>query len=184
MQNTKQLYYKILFVSNPVSGHGKDNVSILTEENKNPSGEDDLPLETRDSAGECVLGTGVSTIATSIHSIKVELNKMNAKKITMTLDCCRNVSRDAEAFVVYLKYKINIINYWLLDLASVLRGKEIIRREHHERMFILHGTMETLTAEDGKGGTFTQILSSVCKENGGAVDILEIEKFVFLISYF
>ena len=46
-------------------------------------------------------------------------------------------------------------------------------------MFILHGTMETLTAEDDKGRSFTQILSSVCKENGGAVDILEIEKFVF-----
>ena len=101
MQNTKQLYYKILFVSNPVSGHGKDNVSILTEENKNPSGEDDLPLETRDSAGECVLGIG--EIASSIHSIKVELNKMKAEKITMTLDCCRNVSRGAESFVVYLK---------------------------------------------------------------------------------
>ena len=92
-----------LFASNPVSGHGKDNVTVLTEENKNPPGEDDLPLVTQNSAGECVLGTGVSTIATSIHSIKVELNKMNAQKITMTLDCCRNVSRDAEAFVVYLK---------------------------------------------------------------------------------
>ena len=47
-------------------------------------------------------------------------------------------------------------------------------------MFIIHGTMETLTATDGKGRTFTQILSSVCKENGGAVDILEIDKFVFV----
>ena len=84
-----------------VSGHGTDNIKILTEENKNPSGEDDLPLATQESAGECVLGIG--EIATSIHSIKVELNKMNAEKITMTLDCCRNVSRDAEAFVVYLK---------------------------------------------------------------------------------
>ena len=85
----------------------------MTEENKNPSGKDDLPLATQESAGECVLGIG--GIPSSIHSIKVELNKMNAEKITMTLDCCRNVSRDAEAFVVYLKYKINIINYWLLD---------------------------------------------------------------------
>ena len=65
-------------------------------------------------------------------------------------------------------------------MDSVFRGKEIIKPEHHERMFILHGTMETLTAADDKGGTFTQILSSVCKQNGGAVDILEIEKFVFL----
>ena len=46
-------------------------------------------------------------------------------------------------------------------------------------MFIFHGTMETLSAADIKGKTFTQILSSVCKQNGGAVDILEIEKLVF-----
>ena len=44
--------------------------------------------------------------------------------------------------------------------------------------------METLTAEDDKGRSFTQILSSVCKENGGAVDILEIEKFVFTLDFF
>ena len=75
----------------------------MTEENKNPSGQDDLPLVTQDPAGECVLGTGVSAITTSIHSIKVELNKIIAEKITMTLDCCRNVSRGAESFVVYLK---------------------------------------------------------------------------------
>ena len=90
-------------IVNPVSGHGKDNVAILTKQNENPSGEDDLPLETQNSSGECVLGTGMSTIATSIHNIKVELNKMNTQKITMTLDCCREVSRGAEVFMVHLK---------------------------------------------------------------------------------
>ena len=64
------------------------------------------------------------------------------------------------------------------------REKEKIQRKHQERMFIFHGTMETLTAADSKGGSFTQILSSVCKENGGAVDILEIEKFVFQYQTF
>ncbi len=88
-------------IVNPVSGHGKDNVAVLTEENKNPSGEDDLPLAAQNSAGECVLG--ISDIASSIHDIKVELNKMNTEKITMTPDCCRTVSRGAESFVVYLK---------------------------------------------------------------------------------
>ena len=46
-------------------------------------------------------------IASSIHEIKVELNKLNTKKITMTLDCCRNVSRgadQAEPVVVDLRY--------------------------------------------------------------------------------
>ena len=84
-----------------VVGHGKDNVTILTDENENPSGEDDLPLTAQNSAGECVLGIG--HMATSIHSIKVELNKMNTQKITMTLDCCRDVCRGAESYVVYLK---------------------------------------------------------------------------------
>ena len=36
--------------------------------------------------------------------------------------------------------------------------------------------METQEAADSKGKSFTQILSSVCKENSGAVNILEIEE--------
>ena len=93
----------IVCVFQRLSGHGKDNVRVLTEENKNPSGEDDLPLTAQMAAGECVLGTGMSTMATSIHEIKVELNKMNTQKITMTLDCCRTVERGAESFVVDLR---------------------------------------------------------------------------------
>ena len=62
-------------------------------------------------------------------------------------------------------------------LFNLFRDKVEITAEHHQRMFILHGTLETLDAEDRKGKSFTQILSSVCKENGGAVDILEIDKY-------
>ena len=80
----------------PVSGHGTDNAKVLAGENKDPDGDDDT-LVAQTSAGECVLGTGVSNTASSIHSIKVELNKMNTQKITMTLDCCRTVSRGAES---------------------------------------------------------------------------------------
>ena len=67
-------------------------------------GEEDV-MTAQDSSGECVLGIG--DIATSIHSIKVELCKMNAQKITMTLDRCRTVLRDvsqAKAKVIKLKY--------------------------------------------------------------------------------
>ena len=74
----------------------------MIEENNDPNKEDDA-LEAQTSTGECVLGTGVCTMASSIHDIKVELNKMNAKKITMTLDCCRTVSRGAESYVADLK---------------------------------------------------------------------------------
>ena len=75
----------------------------MTEENQNPSGEDDLPLTAQNSVGECFLGIG--HVATSIHSIKVELNKMDAEKITMTLDCDRTNWRiDEEDYADYLKY--------------------------------------------------------------------------------
>ena len=83
-----------------MSGHGTDNAKVLVEDNNDPDGDDDA-LMAQTSAGECVLGIG--DIASSIHSIKVELNKMNAQKITMTLDCCRTVSRGLESHVVYLK---------------------------------------------------------------------------------
>ena len=83
-----------------MSGHGTDNAKVLVEDNNDPDGDDDA-LMAQTSAGECVLGIG--DIASSIHSIKVELNKMNAHKITMTLDCCRTVSRGAESHVVILK---------------------------------------------------------------------------------
>ena len=85
----------------PFSGHGKDATRVLTSQTDN-NDEDDL-LKAQTASGECVLGTGASSIATSIHDIKVELNKMNAEKITMTLDCCRTVLRDSEDFVVDLR---------------------------------------------------------------------------------
>ena len=47
-------------------------------------------------------------------------------------------------------------------------------------MFIIHGTMDTLTAEDRAGRTFSQILASVCEENGGALNILDIERYQFI----
>ena len=55
------------------------------------------------AVGECVLGVGFDSTPSSIHDIKVELNKLNAEKITMTLDCCRNIQRGADGVVVDLK---------------------------------------------------------------------------------
>merc|ERR1712066_1112597 len=43
-------------------------------------------------------------------------------------------------------------------------------------MFIFKGTRETLNATDGM--SFTQVLAKVCKEHGGALPILDIEKKV------
>ena len=125
------------------------------------------------------MGTGVVSKPSSIHEIKVELNKLNAQKITMTLDCCRTVERgadQAEEFVVDLRC-MNIVVILMHTFNILLfRGKETIKPEHHERTFIFYGTLETLPAEDGNGRSFSQILSSVCKANGGAINILDIEK--------
>jgi len=137
------------------SGHGQDVASVWAEENKDTS---DL-LVAQGATGECVLGIGHKSTPSSIHDIKVELNKLDAEKITITLDCCRNDGRSGGAVVD-------------------LKAKEKITAKHQEKMFIFYGTLETLTAEDNKGRTFSQILSSVCEEYGGAVNILEIEKKV------
>ena len=57
-------------------------------------------LEAQGAVGECVLGCGFGNIASSIHEIKVELHKLNVQtKITMTLDCCRTVTRETESVV-------------------------------------------------------------------------------------
>ena len=133
------------------------------------------------AAGECLIGTGPVAKASSIHEIKVELNKLNAQKITMTLDCCRTVERGAdraEEFVVDLRLSLPFFDAHLYFNVLSFRDKETIKPEHHERTFIFYGTLETLPAEDGNGRrkSFSQILSSVCKENGGAINILDIEK--------
>ena len=84
-----------------LSGHGQDVGRVWTEGNKNTS-EDDL-LVAQGATGECVLGVGYSSDPSSIHDIKVELNKLDAEKITMTLDCCRNFGRSGDGAVVDLK---------------------------------------------------------------------------------
>ena len=85
------------------SGHGKDGLRVLTTEADKNNPFDELKAET--SSGECVLGSGDITIASSIHEIKVELNKIKAQKITITLDCCRTVTRDEDVqdYVVDLR---------------------------------------------------------------------------------
>ena len=72
--------------------------------------------------------------------------------------------------------KQNFFFHYCQSVVVLFRSKEEIRTTQHEKMFIFYGTLETLPAADNKGRSFTQILSSVCDENGGAVDILEIEK--------
>ena len=58
----------------------------------------------------------------------------------------------------------------------LLRYKRPISAAQQEKMFIFYGTTETQEATDNKGCSFTHILSSVCEENGGAVQILQIER--------
>ena len=46
-----------------------------------------------DPHGECVIGTGYASIFSSVHDITLELLKLDTEQITMTLDCCRKVTR-------------------------------------------------------------------------------------------
>ena len=129
------------------SGHGKENYDIEIDVDQK---------EALDPHGDCVMGTGLASNLSRVHDIKTELLKLNTKKITMTLDCCRIGSRGEVNPVVKLQ------------------GKEVIEVAQHEKMFIFKGTLETLKATDGL--SFTQVLVEVCQEHGGALPILDIEK--------
>ena len=130
------------------SGHGVDNIQIEVEV-------DVKEKKALDHHGECLMGTGRANLLSRVHDIKIELLKLNTKKITMTLDCCRIGSRGEVNPVVKLQ------------------GKEVIEVAQQEKMFIFKGTLETLKATDGL--SFTQVLVEVCQEHGGAFPILDIE---------
>ena len=70
--------------------------------NSNPMAKDkgieEKDLEAEEPEGECVLGTGFDCKRSSIHQIKLELLKLKAKKIMMTLDCCRTPTREGYRF--------------------------------------------------------------------------------------
>ena len=52
--------------------------------------------------------------------------------------------------------------------------KEEISGAQHQKLFIFKAARDTLPAHDGE--SFTRSLVSVCKEHGGALPILHIEK--------
>ena len=74
-----------------ISGHGIYNELVEIDTTKK---------EAKEPHGECVIGTGISSDKSSIDDLISELHKLNTKKITVTLDCCRKVLRDA---VIQLK---------------------------------------------------------------------------------
>merc|ERR550539_1228256 len=78
----------------------------------------------------------------------------------MTFDCCRTVTRDATTAITDLKERPKI------------------GTAQQNKLFIFYGTLETQEATGEPGRSFTHFLCSVCEENGGAVDILEIAKKV------
>ena len=83
------------------SGHGKDGLRVETKQGENSRGE--TVEQALEASGECVIGNKRGGKADSIHDLKLELLKLNTKKITMTLDCCRNGTRDATTAITDLK---------------------------------------------------------------------------------
>ena len=65
-----------------ISGHGVYNRFVDVEDKK-----------ALDPYGECVVGTNFQSTLSSTHDITLELLKLDTKGITMTLDCCRSVTR-------------------------------------------------------------------------------------------
>ena len=67
-----------------ISGHGVYNRKV------------DVEYKTAlDPHGECVVGTDYACTLSSVHDITLELLKLDTEQITMTLDCCRLVTRGA-----------------------------------------------------------------------------------------
>ena len=67
-----------------ISGHGVYNSKVEVDV------EDKTAL---DPVGECVVGTNRACTLSSTHNITLELLKLDTDHITMTLDCCREVTR-------------------------------------------------------------------------------------------
>ena len=67
-----------------ISGHGVYNSKVEVDV------EDKTAL---DPHGECVVGTNRACTLSSTHNITLELLKLDTDLITMTLDCCREVTR-------------------------------------------------------------------------------------------
>ena len=69
-----------------ISGHGVYNTRL---------GVDVEDRKALDPHGECVVGTDYACTLSSVHDITLELLKLDTEQITMTLDCCRLVTRGA-----------------------------------------------------------------------------------------
>ena len=67
-----------------ISGHGVYNRKVEVDV------EDNTAL---DPHGECVVGTNRACTLSSTYNIRLELLKLDTDLITMTLDCCREVTR-------------------------------------------------------------------------------------------
>ena len=89
------------FQYNNDSGHGKDSIRVETKEGENSRYE--LVEQALEPAGECVLANGRKGRADSIHNIKLELLRLNTERITITLDCCRTVTRETRDATVDLQ---------------------------------------------------------------------------------
>ena len=77
-----------------ISGHGVYNRKV---------GVDVGGKTALDPDGECVVGTNRACTLSSVHDITLELLKLDTNLITMTLDCCREVTRGNKVPVISLQ---------------------------------------------------------------------------------
>ena len=105
----------------------------------------------------------------SVHDIKTELLKLNTKKITMTLDCCRVGREGGQGHRGSGNGHGGARNP-----VIKLKKKKAFKVAEQEKVFTFKGTLEGLPSTDGM--SFTQMLVAVCQKHGGGLPILEIEK--------
>ena len=116
------------------------------------------------------MGTGYATKLVAVHDIKTELLKLNTKKITMTLDCCREGGEGGQGH----RGSGNGPGQRARNPIIKLKKKKAFKVAEQEKVFTFKGTLEGLPSTDGM--SFTQMLVAVCQEHGEGLPILEIEK--------
>ena len=108
--------------------------------------------------GECIVGTSYACALhamSSTHDITLELLKLDTDLITMTLDCCDDPGLST------------LHSLWFSDRGDISDAQ-------HKKLFIFKAARDTCLARDYE--SFTRTLVSVCKEHGGALPIMDIEK--------
>jgi len=150
------------------SGHGVHNARIFIKpEDKLTDSEVDTKTKiTETPTGECMVGSSGELYA--IHDLKHELLKLGSESITVTLDCCRSLSRTRTGTKSRGQTK---------DKEVVkLMNRETISPQDQEKMCVLYGSLDGHLINDDQ--SFTKELFTVTDEGKTNINILHLARNV------